>query len=159
VLVAAAPDAIAAETLPRVDEARILARLLDELDAPPAWMSFAGRDGATIASGEPIEAAVLAAASSRRVVAVGVNCTAPEHVASLLRRARRVSDLPLVAYPNSGRVWDGAARAWRSTGSDHLDPGLVASWTEAGARLVGGCCGIGPAAIAALSPLGRPGAR
>jgi homocysteine S-methyltransferase len=149
-LVDAGPDCIACETIPRADEAAGLARVLDRLGAPPAWISFACRDGERTAHGEPIEAAVAAATQSVRVVAVGVNCTAPEHVAGLLARMRAVTDLPLVAYPNSGRVWDGAARRWSAPGATALPDDAVRAWVDAGARLVGGCCGVGPEAIGAL---------
>jgi homocysteine S-methyltransferase len=160
VLAGAGADCIACETIPRADEAAGLARVLDRLEAPPAWMSFACRDAATTAHGEPIEQAVAAATSGSRVVAVGVNCTAPEHVAELLGRMRAVTGLPLVAYPNSGRVWDGAARCWTDPGAAHLQASAVRAWVRAGARLVGGCCGLGPDAIRALaSDLGAPATR
>lgn len=150
-LIAAEPDCIACETIPRADEASILAALLDELDGPSAWISFTCRDGATTAAGEPIEAAVAAATASARVVAVGVNCTAPEHIGELLRRASGATDLPLVAYPNSGRVWDGVARRWMTLGTERLPATLVADWIDEGARIVGGCCGLGPSAIADMA--------
>ncbi len=92
-----------------------------------------------------------AATSGDRVVAVGVNCTAPEHLPELLRRAASATDLPLVAYPNSGRVWDGNARGWLTLGSDGLALDSVAEWVDAGARIVGGCCGIGPVAIGEIA--------
>jgi homocysteine S-methyltransferase len=151
VLIAAEPDCIACETIPRADEGGILARLLDRLSAPPAWISFTCRDGASTSHGEPIEQAVAAATSGERVVAVGVNCTAPEHLPELLRRAASATDLPLVAYPNSGRVWDGNERGWLTLGADRLALDAVAEWIDAGARIVGGCCGIGPAAIGELA--------
>ena len=146
-LLAAAPDAVACETIPRADEAAALARVLDRLDAPGAWIAFTCRDGRTTAGGDPIETAVAAATTGRAVVAVGVNCTAPEHVDELLERCAAVTDLPLVAYPNGGRVWDGPARRWSSLGADRLPVAAVRDWVAAGARLVGGCCGLGPVAI------------
>jgi homocysteine S-methyltransferase len=147
VLIAAEPDCIACETIPRADEAAILAQSLDRLEAPAGWISFTCRDGESTWHGEPIERAVEAAVSGTRVIAVGINCTAPEHVAELLRRAATATDLPLVAYPNSGRVWDGIGRRWLAVGSDRFAIDAVSGWIAAGARLVGGCCGIGPAAI------------
>jgi homocysteine S-methyltransferase len=151
VLLAAEPDTIACETIPRADEAAILAGLLDRLSAPPSWISFTCRDGRSTSFGDPIEVAVGAAGGGASVAAIGVNCTAPEHVAELLRRAASVTDLPLVAYPNSGRVWDGNERGWLTLGTDHLPLDAVSEWIDAGAQLVGGCCGIGPAAIAGFA--------
>ena len=69
----------------------------------------------------------------------------------LLRRAASATDLPLVAYPNSGRVWDGNERGWLTLGEDRLALDAVDEWLHAGARIVGGCCGIGPSAIAELA--------
>ena len=150
-LLAAEPDCVACETIPRADEAAVLARVLDRLQAPDAWISFSCRDDRSTSHGEPIEAAVAAATTSPRVVAVGTNCTAPEHVEALLRRARTATDLPLVAYPNSGRVWDGSARAWTEGGEHALPAATVRTWAAAGARLIGGCCGVGPAAVRELA--------
>ncbi len=152
-LLEAGPDCVACETIPRADEAAALAAVLDRLRGPEAWITFACRDERSTVHGEPVEEAVAAALSGTRVVAVGVNCTAPEYVEGLLRRARSVTDRPLVAYPNSGQVWDGEGRVWTRTGVASFEPVLVRAWIDAGARLVGGCCGIGPAGIAAIAPV------
>jgi homocysteine S-methyltransferase len=151
VLLGAGPDCLACETIPRLSEAAALARVLDRLEAPDAWISFSCRDGRTTNHGEPIEEAVAAAVSSPRVVAVGVNCTAPEHVAELLTRARTITDLPLVAYPNNGRLWDARARRWSDAGARALPADVVAGWIAAGARLIGGCCGFGPEAVRGIA--------
>ena len=159
-LLAAGPDCIACETIPRASEAAALARVLDRLAAPEAWISFSCRDGRATSHGEPIEAAVAAAVTSERVVAVGVNCTAPEHLDELLARARTATDRPLVAYPNSGRTWDAEARRWTAAGATTLPAATVRAWAAAGARLIGGCCGLGPAAVRPIaSALGASPAR
>ena len=141
-LLSAAPDCVAIETQPRVDEAAAIVRVLEALDGPDAWVTFTCRDDRFIGHGETIEEAVAAVASSPKVVAVGVNCTAPEHVAALLARIRAVTDLPLIAYPNAGRSYDPGSKTWS---------GGVHAWDGAGAQLVGGCCGVGPAGIRALA--------
>ena len=64
-------------------------------------------------------------------------------------------DLPLIVYPNSGRVWDGARRRWSEDGATVLPPEAVRAWVRAGARLIGGCCGLGPGAISALAGVAR----
>lgn len=155
VLAAAAPDVLACETVPCVEEAVALTRVLVAA-APgvPAWVSFVcGPDGRLV-SGEDVAEAAATAAGCPSVVAVGVNCTAPAHVGDALARVRSgAPDLPLVAYPNAGRVWDGEARAWHGDGTDRLPPALVRRWVADGVRLLGGCCGIGPAGIAHLRTL------
>jgi homocysteine S-methyltransferase len=71
---------------------------------------------------------------------------------SLLAAARTATDKPLVAYPNGGDTWDATFRRWRAKdGNGRYDARAVASWTALGASFLGGCCGTGPADIAALA--------
>jgi homocysteine S-methyltransferase len=154
-LVAAGADLLAIETIPNGREAAILADLLTELPGVEAWISFCCRDGEHLSDGTPIAAAIRAAGRTARVAAFGVNCTPPHHVAPLLEAARRATDLPLIAYPNHGRTWDGGSYSWSGAGVDRFAPELVERWRKLGARAVGGCCGIGPAAIAELARTAR----
>ena len=150
-LIDAGADLLAIETIPTVREAEVLVRLVDELGVS-AWLSYQCRDGATTAAGEPISEAVAVAAGVDGVVAVGVNCTAPRHVPGLLAAARGATDRPLIAYPNGGDSWDAARRRWQASDRDGgYDARAVASWTALGASWLGGCCGTGPAEIAALA--------
>jgi homocysteine S-methyltransferase len=59
--------------------------------------------------------------------------------------------LPLIVYPNSGRIWDGTRRAWRGDGGAGFSDSAVAGWRARGACGIGGCCGIGPDGIAAVA--------
>jgi homocysteine S-methyltransferase len=88
------------------------------------------------------------------VVAVGVNCTDPGAVAPAVRVAAGTG-LPVVAYPNSGERWDADARRW--TGAPSVGTADVAGWLAAGARLVGGCCRVGPGLVARIAAAVRPG--
>jgi homocysteine S-methyltransferase len=148
-LAAAGADLLAFETIPTVREAEVLVRLLDEISIP-AWLSFSCRDGGSTSAGEPI-ADAIALGEHPRIVAVGVNCTAPRHMSTLLAAAHKTTDRPLIAYPNGGDRWDPLARHWVADGGGAYDPAAVASWTVLGATWLGGCCGTGPGEIAALS--------
>lgn len=150
VLVASEPDLLACETIPCIDEAFALTDALGELRPVPTWITFSCRDGARVSSGEPIEAAIAAATALPQVVAVGVNCTAPEHVGELLERAAAVTPLPLVAYANSGQQWDAAGNCWRGDPAGLPSDEQLGRWIAAGARLIGGCCGVSPAGIRSL---------
>lgn len=150
VLIESAPDLLACETIPTVAEARALADALDGFDAPPSWLAFTCRDESRTAGGDRIEDAVEVAATVPGIVAVGVNCTSPRFVEPLLRRAATVTDLPLVAYANGGQVWEPERGVWEGPPVDADDPALVTTWLEAGARIVGGCCGVGPDGIRGL---------
>jgi homocysteine S-methyltransferase len=148
-LVEAGADLLAIETIPTVREAEVVVELLDDVDVP-AWLSFSCRDGATTSAGEPIADAV-ALGDHPRVMAVGVNCTAPRHLPDLLMAAGTATSKPLIAYPNGGDRWDAVSRSWLADGGGQYDPAAVASWTSLGARWLGGCCGTRPADVAALA--------
>jgi homocysteine S-methyltransferase len=158
-LIAAGPDLLAVETIPSLAEAEVLAEILAELPPVPAWISFTCRDGSAISDGSPIEVAVAAAARAPGVAAVGVNCTAPELVSELLERARSATDLPLVAYPNDGRMWDAAGRRFVGAAAAGFPASQLDRWHALGARLIGGCCGIGPRAVRALAGWRTAGGR
>jgi len=116
------------------------------------WLSLTtvlGDDGVVrTRRGEPAADVFAMAAGVDEVVAVGVNCTDPAGVPAAIGAAR-VAGKPVVVYPNSGEGWDAAARRW--TGSPGLPDDAVRGWLDAGARLVGGCCRVGPAAIARVA--------
>ena len=145
------PDWWSCETIPTAAEAVAMGLALSAVRRRPTWMSFTCRSGSHTFGGDRIEDAVVAALSACDLSAVGVNCTAPSHVPELLERIRRVTDLPLVAYPNSGQSWDADNKAWLG------DPGAtdVTAWIAAGAEYVGGCCGVGPAQLARLAVVAR----
>ena len=150
VLVAAEPDLLAIETVPDVDEARAIVEALDGYHVP-AWMSFSCVDDARTCAGQPVEDAARLVADAG-LDAVGVNCTKPEHIAGLVARIRAAQpELAIVLYPNAGRVWDGHASVWLGDGSDRLPDRAVSSWFDAGAGLVGGCCGLGPDAVRGIA--------
>jgi homocysteine S-methyltransferase len=146
VLVDTGPDLFAIETVPTAAEGQIVAEELRRLTEVPAWLTFSCRDHEHTCGGDPFVDAVAAVAPL--VDAVGVNCTAPGLVASLL--ADVAVDLPLVAYPNHGAAWDAAHGCWIGPTGGAEIPGLVPEWLAEGVRLVGGCCGVGMAGIRAL---------
>jgi homocysteine S-methyltransferase len=148
VLVAAEPDLLAIETVPDLDEARAIVEALSSYDVA-AWLSFSCADGASTCAGQPVEDAAALVAAAPTLEAIGINCTKPEHVAALVARIRAAQpDLPVVVYPNAGRVWDGVSSVWLGDGTDVLPRTAVSSWFDDGVSLVGGCCGLGPTAIA-----------
>jgi homocysteine S-methyltransferase len=148
-LLEAGPDVLAVETIPSIVEAEAIVAVLDEHPEAFAWVSFSCRDGARISDGTPFADAAKLAASSDRVVAVGVNCTPPRFVPALLRRAE--IGVPLLAYPNVGSTWDATTKTWRAEGPRPDFAVEARRWREAGARIVGGCCGTTPEDIAAIA--------
>ncbi|MGY0019496.1 homocysteine S-methyltransferase [Streptomyces sp. cg35] len=146
-LAAARPDVIALETVPDTDEARALLRAVRGLGVP-AWLSYSVA-GERTRAGQPLDEAFGLAADAAEIVAVGVNCCAPQDADHAVALAARVTGKPVVVYPNSGETWDAGARRW--TGRSTFGPERIEGWRAAGARLIGGCCRVGPAAISAVA--------
>lgn len=83
--------------------------------------------------------------------AVGVNCTVGPHVMlEWLDQVKDLSPLPLMVMPNAGKPRDIDGRnIYLST------PEYMANFTkrflQAGARMVGGCCGVSPGHLKAMA--------
>ncbi|MFJ9639378.1 homocysteine S-methyltransferase [Streptomyces sp. NPDC101178] len=148
-LAEAGPDILAVETVPDLAEAEAVVRVAEETGLP-LWLSYSVAGGRTRA-GQPLEEAFAVAAGREAVVAVGVNCCDPAEAEEAVRLAVEVTGKPAVVYPNSGEGWDAEGRGW--TGRSTFDPERVRAWTGAGARLVGGCCRVGPERIRELAAL------
>lgn len=142
-LLEAAPDVLACETIPCPEEAEALILLLREFPEVRAWMSFSCRDGQHISQGEPFREVVKMADASPQVMSVGVNCTPPRYISSLLDEARNVTEKPLIAYPNSGERWDAVRHCWVEGEREEGFGALPLEWYARGARLLGGCCRTG----------------
>jgi S-methylmethionine-dependent homocysteine/selenocysteine methylase len=93
-----------------------------------------------------------------------INCLPPEHLEDMLPWLRDFTDLPLGVYPNLGYYSDAGWRFDERTGPEEYAE-MALHWREQGAQIVGGCCGTGPAHIAAArerlagTKPGRPRAR
>ena len=144
VLAATDADVLAVETIPEVEEAVAVSGLVAETPGAAAWISFSCADGGHLRSGAPIEDAVRAVDGSPGIVAVGVNCTPPEHIDELVARIAAVTRLPIVVYPNSGEGWDAGSKTWLGTPHGAIDDVAARRWRAAGARLIGGCCRVTP---------------
>ena len=143
-------DVIALETVPSFAEAQVLAELLAECSLP-SWVSFSCRDGLCISDGTPIEDAAALFASHPRVAAVGINCTPPQYAVELVQRVvETLTDKIVMAYPNSGELYDAETGTWSGTVTAKDCAAAAVKWVEAGARIVGGCCRMGPEHIRAI---------
>ena len=148
-LLAAEPDLLAVETIPNVLEARALAKVLSEVTVP-FWVSFTAGSPTQLWSGEPIEAAAAELVALKQLFAVGVNCVDPAHVSGLVTAIHSITELPAVAYPNCGGVWDSEAGVWLGGSPKPLSDWLD-DWRHTPIEWVGGCCGTTANDIRGLS--------
>lgn len=142
ILVAAEPDILACETLPLLDEALAILADLHRYPDMGAWISFSCKDEAHTCGGDAIADCARLLDKERQVTAIGVNCTAPQYVADLIRNIRAHTTKPVVVYPNTGETYDAVTKTWHGSPTPYRD--FVRQWYEAGARLIGGCCRTTP---------------
>lgn len=145
------PDLLACETIPCAQEAEVLRDLLTESSETMAWVSFSCVDGERICDGTPIQECAALFENCPQVFAIGLNCTAPEYVRSLIEKIRIAAPSKrIVVYPNSGQVYNPFGRVWTGTTSAADFGELAKQWLDAGATLIGGCCQTGPEHIRAI---------
>lgn len=144
-------DILACETLPCLLEAQALTRLLAEFPNTYAWISFSARDDAHTCHGERLADCAAWLDTHPQIVAVGVNCTAPQHIPALVRAIRSATAKPIVVYPNSGETYDIVHRTWRGPSACATFAKQAREWYACGANIIGGCCRTTPAHIRALA--------
>lgn len=154
VLASASPELFACETIPNLTEALAILGAIDDLKLDvPAYISFSCKDEAHISDGTSIEDCASALNEFSNVLAVGLNCTAPKYVESLIKHIVRKTDKPVIVYPNSGEIYNPFTKTW-SGGAVSFSERAI-SWYNAGARLIGGCCRTTPEDIRAISEFAR----
>lgn len=88
--------------------------LLNEFPTAHAIVAVACRNGTELNSGEPIARMTEVLSKLKnpsQLLAIGINCTPPQHVESLLRKLDAAA-WPKAVYPNSGEGWDGVNKKW-----------------------------------------------
>jgi homocysteine S-methyltransferase len=148
-LAGAGVDILALETIPCLAEVEALIAEIAG-SGQPCWLSITCA-GSRTRAGEPAVEAFSLTRNVDEIVAVGVNCLDPADANALVQSASELSGKPVVVYPNSGERWDPVARSW--VGPATYQPEAVRQWIGGGARLVGGCCRVGPREIRAIRDL------
>lgn len=101
-LAAAGPDVLACETVPDIDEAQALVELVRSV-GKPAWLSYT-IDGDRTRAGQPLADAFAVAAGVDEIVAIGVNCCAPDDVLPAIAAATAVGKPVIVYLPEQRRT-------------------------------------------------------
>lgn len=143
----AAPDLVYFETIPSAAEARVICAVARDLDLRRVWLSLSCADGAFTCGGDRVADIVAEIDSFDAIEAVGVNCTAPGAIASLVRAMKSATAKPIVVCPNLE-----PERHGRAGGSVEAElASRVREWLALGVSHIGGCCGAGPQAIGAIA--------
>lgn len=148
VLLSTEPDLLAIETMPDLDEVRVVLDLVEQA-APDMslWVSFTVREPKVIAGGGSFTDACALVARHAAAIAVGINCSPLDVITPTLTSVD--CELPFVVYPNAGQQWNSTTMSW--SGDVKLADGdRVTEWVGLGTRIVGGCCGYDPERIRSL---------
>jgi homocysteine S-methyltransferase len=148
-------DFLAFESIPSREEARAILAALEPYPSIAAYLSFTCRDGTHTSHGETIRACAELLDPQPQIIAIGVNCTAPVLIESLIGELNNVTRKPIVVYPNSGEQWDAVQRCWLGDGQVKSFGELAQTWRNAGAQWIGGCCRTGPEHVRAVADLWR----
>lgn len=154
-LIEAGADILACETIPCLVEAQAIAKLLEEFPDTAAWFSFSARDAKHISEGQVFADCVKEMEDQPQIAAIGINCTSPNHIPSLILEARKVTEKPVLVYPNSGETYNAEKNDWNGDPAFDSFGVQARGWYEAGARLIGGCCRTTPDDIRVIASWAR----
>lgn len=149
-------DAVIVETMTSLEEACVAIRAVRENTSLTCLASFTfdpQPDGgyASMMGVTPEQFATAAVAAGAMIV--GANCgLGPEHLLKVIQRIHVAVNVPLIAMPNAGMpVLQDGKTLFPATPEEMAK--YVPRFIAAGARIIGGCCGTGPAHIAAMAAL------
>jgi len=147
-LVAEGVDLLLVETHPELREA-LAATTAARSCASHVWSALTpGYDNSLMSPDQVADGARALADAGAKVVLV--NCLPAAH-ALPYAAALAQTGLPWGIYANAGKPEEGLG--WGEPGGPERYAGLAQAWLELGAQVIGGCCGTGPAHIAALNKL------
>lgn len=161
-LLSCSPDLLLFETIPSLLEAKAIVEALEVLhkrqdNVPPAMISFCCTGPDHVSTGEKFIDCVNAVKNCAYVIAIGVNCTPPKCIPSLLEQLQGINDKYILVYPNSGELWNNQEMVWEHSEDSLSDPKQFAQTVKDvymdkfGAKIVGGCCRINTIHIQALA--------
>jgi 5-methyltetrahydrofolate--homocysteine methyltransferase len=149
---AAGADLILIETMADLEELKDAVRAAKEsCDLPVICTMTFEKNGRTYMGADPVSFAQ--AAEALGAAAVGVNCTlAPDEIFGVVRAIADATNLPVIAQPNASQpVLRDGKQFYPITPPVFATD--AAALVDAGAVLLGGCCGTTPKAIALLDEI------
>lgn len=151
VVAAAGADLLVAETMLSIDEcACFVEAALSACELPVMCSLTMESDGRLLLGGTIVEAVETLQALGAS--AVGLNCSVgPDQLPAAVESIMAVAEVPVIVKPNAGiPVMDAHGVAHYDMTPEQFAASMR-RLVDAGARLVGGCCGTGPEYIAALA--------
>ena len=148
----AGADLVAIETMGDTMELKAAVLAAKENCTLPVLATVALAEDGKLLTGADVDC-IAALLEGLRVDAIGFNCgLGPDRLLPFVRRLAERTRLPIAVKPNAGmpRIVDG--KTVFSVGPEEFAAD-VAALVDAGASIIGGCCGTTPAHIAALQSI------
>ena len=143
-------DLIVGETLLSSADARAILLAAKEEQASGVMLSFALREDGKLRSGEDTKA-VFEMLEQEGALALGVNCVpADDTLPEWIHQLKTYTRLPLICKPNAGRPIKAQDGTHTYPVDTHRFADILLRCVDAGADLIGGCCGTTPEHIAAV---------
>ncbi|MFS0779801.1 homocysteine S-methyltransferase [Neobacillus sp. 3P2-tot-E-2] len=155
ILVEAGADILACETIPCLIEAKAITRVIREFPEIYAWISFSAKDELHISNGEKMSDCVMWLEGEKQIAAIGINCSSPDFIDSLIKEIKGKTSKPIIVYPNSGEEYDATNKKWNEGASSKQFTMCTQRWYEEGAKIIGGCCRTKPEDIKAINDWAR----
>ncbi|CAI1549131.1 hypothetical protein SEUBUCD646_0E00130 [Saccharomyces eubayanus] len=140
-------DLIGFETVPNFHELKAILSWDEDVISKPFYVGLSVHDNGLLRDGttmEEIAAYVkcLGRKINKHFLLLGVNCISFNQSAYILKSLHQVlPDMPLLAYPNSGEIYDTKTKTWHQVnGKLNGWDVVVEEFIDNGARIIGGCC-------------------
>lgn len=134
-------DLLAIETIPNVEEIKVILNILSQYPEVVCWVTCSLKDPEHISDGTKITDVQNILENNKQVIAYGINCVKPELVERTIDILSLNSSKKLIAYPNGGAVYNPSTKEWSNDQcGDHIFSINSLKWYEKGCFLIGGCC-------------------
>lgn len=151
-------DLIAFETIPNVHEFKAILSWDETILSKPFYIGLSVHENGVLRDGTTMKelADIIKGLGDKinpNFTFLGINCVSFQHSPAILEAIHKeLPDIPLLAYPNSGEVYDTVKKIWLPAAHPTFTwDYVVKRYIDAGARIIGGCCRTTPKDIQEIS--------
>lgn len=140
-LISEGVDLLAIETIPNIEEIKVLLNILSNYPETVAWVTCSLKDSEHISDGSKLSSVQEILEGNQQIIGYGINCVKPEYVEKSMEILSLNKSKKLIAYPNGGAIYTPTTKEWGDNGnSKHIFSKDCLDWYEKGCSMIGGCC-------------------
>ncbi|AET39641.1 S-adenosylmethionine-homocysteine S-methyltransferase SAM4 Ecym_4612 [Eremothecium cymbalariae DBVPG len=144
-------DVIGFETIPNIHELTAILSWDESIIKKPFYIGMSVHEHGTLRDGTTMsQVAQLFRSLGKKLnpnfLALGINCCSFRYSHMILESLHEeLPYIPLIAYPNSGELYDTVKKIWLKNENCIVTwDEIVKSYLQSGARIIGGCCRTTP---------------